>query len=107
VTPTARAAISAAVVLDADVWRAREQAHAERADALTAGRRARATLGERHPIEDFLFTYYAYSPSLLRRWHPGAGVELADAASTPRAGPTPARRPPVPGPDPGAARRAR
>jgi hypothetical protein len=85
VTPTARAAISAAVVLDADVWRAREQAHAERADALTAGHRARATQGERHPIEDFLFTYYAYSPSLLRRWHPGAGVELADAASTPRA----------------------
>ena len=84
-TPTARAAISAAVVLDADVWRAREQAHAARADALTAGHRARATQGERHPIEDFLFTYYAYSPSLLRRWHPGAGVELADAASTPRA----------------------
>ena len=73
------------IVLDERVWRAREQAHAERADALTAGHRARATLGERHPIEDFLFTYYAYSPRLLRRWHPGAGVELADAASTPRA----------------------
>ncbi|WP_136706252.1 3-methyladenine DNA glycosylase [Agromyces sp. H66] len=74
-----------AVVLDAGDWHAREQAHAERADALTAGHRARAARGEKHPIEDFLFTYYSYSPGLLRRWHPGAGVELADAAATPRA----------------------
>lgn len=73
------------VVLDVDAWRAREQAHADRADALTAAHRERAARGEKHPIEDFLFTYYAYSPSLLRRWHPGAGVELADAAGTPRA----------------------
>ena len=72
-------------VLDAADWRTREQAHADRADALTAGHRARTAGGERHPIEDFLFTYYSYSPSLLRRWHPGAGVELADAADTPRA----------------------
>lgn len=28
---------------------------------------------------DFLFTYYSYKPAQLRRWHPGAGVELADA----------------------------
>nr|WP_158867829.1 3-methyladenine DNA glycosylase [Leifsonia sp. AG29] len=67
-------------------WRARESAHAERADALTAGHRARASRGEKHPVEDFLFTYYSYSPATLRRWHPGAGVELADAAGDPRAG---------------------
>ncbi len=73
-------------VLDARAWRAREAVHAERADALTAGHRGRAARGERHPIEDFLFTYYSYSPSLLRRWHPGAGAELADAAGTPRVG---------------------
>lgn len=65
-------------------WRARAEAHAERADALTAGHRARASRGEKHPIEDFLFTYYAYSPSVLRRWHPGAGVELLDAAGDAR-----------------------
>ncbi|BDZ38023.1 hypothetical protein GCM10025863_06370 [Microbacterium suwonense] len=28
---------------------------------------------------DFLFTYYAYKPSVLRRWHPGAGVALQNA----------------------------
>lgn len=72
-------------MLDAGDRQERERAHAERADALTAGHRARRARGERHPIEDFLFTYYSYSPALLRRWHPGAGVELADAAGTPRA----------------------
>lgn len=82
--PLATAAAPTAV-LDADVWRARDQAHAERADTLTAGHRDRAARGERHPIEDFLFTYYSYSPGTLRRWHPGPGVELADSADTARA----------------------
>jgi len=66
-------------------WRAREEAHAERADALTAEHRVRAGRGEKHPVEDFLFTYYSYKPAVLRRWHPGVGVELADAAGSPRA----------------------
>jgi hypothetical protein len=66
-------------------WQALERAHRERADALTAGHRDRAARGERHPVEDFLFTYYSYKPAVLRRWHPGAGVELADAVSTERA----------------------
>lgn len=87
VTPTTSttATDAPARVLAADEWRAREGAHAERADALTAGHRARRARGESHPIEDFLFTYYSYSPTLLRRWHAGPGVELADAAGTPRA----------------------
>ncbi|MDY0909632.1 3-methyladenine DNA glycosylase [Microbacterium sp. CFBP9034] len=72
-------------VLSAAEWRAREEAHAARADEMTAAHRARASRGERHPVEDFLFTYYSYKPALLRRWHPGAGRELADAAATPRA----------------------
>jgi hypothetical protein len=69
-----------------DEWRAREQAHEERADALTAEHRARAARGEKHPVWDFLFTYYSYKPATLRRWHPGAGVELEGAAEGPRAG---------------------
>ena len=66
--------------LDEPTWRARARAHAERADALTAGHRARARTGEAHPVEDFLFTYYPTRPGRLRVWHPGAGVTLADAA---------------------------
>jgi len=60
-------------------WQEREHAHIARADALTAGHRERARTGRRHPVEDFLFTYYSYKASLLRRWHPGAGVDLAHA----------------------------
>ena len=58
-------------------WTARADAHAARADALTAGRRARSSRHEKEPIEDFLFDYYSLRPAQLRRWHPGAGVVLA------------------------------
>ncbi|HEY9424144.1 MAG TPA: 3-methyladenine DNA glycosylase, partial [Microterricola sp.] len=60
-------------------WRALEAAHEARADALTAGRRERAERGEKHPVEDFLHTYYPTRISALRRWHPGAGVVLEEA----------------------------
>jgi hypothetical protein len=76
---TAATPATAATVLEAAEWRAAAEAHRDRADALTAGRRARAAVGETHPVEDFLFTYYSYKPAVLRRWHPGAGPELADA----------------------------
>ncbi|WP_344820422.1 3-methyladenine DNA glycosylase [Microbacterium soli] len=66
-------------ILPRDEWVQRAARHEERADALTAAHRSRAAHGEKHPVWDFLFTYYAYRPSLLRRWHPGAGVALADA----------------------------
>ena len=41
--------------------------------------RARRSRGERHPVLDFLFTYYSHRPARLLRWHPGPGVALADA----------------------------
>ena len=46
-------------------------AHEDRADALTAAHRERKQRGEKHAVEDFLFTYYPFSPARLRRWHPG------------------------------------
>ncbi|GAA4163285.1 hypothetical protein GCM10022251_45730 [Phytohabitans flavus] len=46
-------------------------------DAWLAPHLARRQAGEKHPVEDFLFTYYSYRPAQLRRWHPGAGVVLA------------------------------
>ncbi|GAA4526273.1 hypothetical protein GCM10023160_20600 [Brachybacterium paraconglomeratum] len=50
---------------------AARRAHEDRADALTAAHRARRRRGEKHAVEDFLFTYYPFSPARLRRWHPG------------------------------------
>ena len=67
----------------AEVWQELSRAHAERADALTAGHRARKATGERHAVEDFLFEYYNTRPSLLRRWHPGAGVVLEPSSAGP------------------------
>ncbi len=69
----------APLVLAAGEWRERESAHHARIDALLAGHLARARRGEKHPVEDFLFTYYSHRPAQLRRWHPGAGVVLAGA----------------------------
>lgn len=66
-------------VLETATWQARRQAHQERIDAWLAPHLARRRRGEKHPVQDFLFTYYSYRPARLRRWHPGAGVVLRDA----------------------------
>jgi hypothetical protein len=61
-------------------WLARHEAHltrvAEMADAFVQ-RRSR---GEKHPVHDFLFTYYNFSPAKLKRWLPplGMGVEIEE-----------------------------
>lgn len=65
--------------LDRTTWTTRADAHAERANALTVEHRARRARREKHPVHDFLFTYYGYTPGQLRRWHPGAGVVLEAA----------------------------
>ena len=69
-----------AAVLAPSQWRVREAAHHARVDALLAAHLERARRGEKHPVEDFLFTYYSYRPAQLRRWHPGVGAVLAGAA---------------------------
>lgn len=58
-------------------WSPLAEAHAQRADALTASYRARRRTGQPHAVEDFLFTYYPTRSAVLRRWHPGVGVGLA------------------------------
>lgn len=72
--------------LSEDDWRAREAAHHARVDGLVGDHLGRRRRGEKHPVLDFLFSYYGFSPAKLRRWHPGAGVGLLDAGSDPRAG---------------------
>jgi hypothetical protein len=67
------------VVLDEAVWRARAAAHEARVDALVDDHLARRGAGVKHPVHDFLFTYYSFRPAQLRRWSPGYGVALAGA----------------------------
>jgi hypothetical protein len=66
-------------VLDAAEATRRRVAHEERVDRLVAPHLARRGQGVKHPVHDFLFTYYSHRPAQLRRWHPGAGAAL-DAA---------------------------
>ncbi len=65
-------------VLPLTEWQPRRAAHEARVDGWTAGHLARADRGEKHPVEDFLFSYYSQRPGRLRRWSPGLGVVLAD-----------------------------
>ncbi len=69
------------VLLDRATWAPMELRHQQQVDELTAHHRARTAEHRAHPVEDFLFTYYSYRPSQLRRWHPGAGTALLDAGS--------------------------
>jgi len=64
------------VVLDEPVWRARAAAHEARVDALVGEHLARRRSGAKHPVHDFLFTYYSFRPAQLRGWSPGYGVAL-------------------------------
>ena len=50
--------------------------HKARAGALTLGRRARKKVGERDPVDDFMFEYYPYTPTKLETWFPGIGITL-------------------------------
>lgn len=67
-------------------WEAAEATHHARVDVATAAHLRRREDGRRHPVEDFLFTYYSHRPAQLRRWHPGPGVVLEGATGLPRAG---------------------
>ncbi|CAM4117909.1 3-methyladenine DNA glycosylase [Nocardiopsis rhodophaea] len=83
-TPTAistPAGSAPVAVLEQQVWQEREARHHERVDALVAGHLERRRDRVAHPVEDFLFTYYSYKPSQLRRWYPGAGVVLLGEAA--------------------------
>ena len=62
------------VVLNEPDWRTRAVAHEARVDALVGDHLARRSDGVKHPVQDFLFTYYSFRPAQLRRWSPGYGV---------------------------------
>jgi hypothetical protein len=64
-------------VLAEATWRSRAAAHEARVDAFVAPHLARRAEAVKHPVHDFLFTYYSQRPARLRRWHPGYGVGLA------------------------------
>ncbi len=68
-------------ILSESEWRERQAAHEARVRRWTDPHQARAARGEKHPVYDFLFSYYAFRPAWLRRWHPGPEVALAGAGA--------------------------
>lgn len=67
-------------VLSREVWSQRAAAHEARLAPYVSKHLERRRGGVKHPVHDFLFTYYSQRPAQLVRWHPGFGVGLADAA---------------------------
>ncbi len=62
-------------------WRERRRAHEARVRAWTDPHQARTSRGEKHPVYDFLFEYYRFRPSWLKRWHPGPDIVLQGEAA--------------------------
>ncbi|GGH96283.1 hypothetical protein GCM10007170_23770 [Arthrobacter liuii] len=73
-------------LLAADSARIREEAHLQRVSRYADPYLARRSAGQKHPVEDFLFTYYTQKPGQLKRWHPGAGAVLTGAQAAVRLG---------------------
>lgn len=74
------------LTLAQDAWQAKAAAHHARVDHYAAPYLARRSAGQKHPVEDFLFTYYTQKPGQLSRWHPGADVVLTGPAAAERLG---------------------
>ena len=59
----------------------RRSAHERRVQLWLGPHQARAARSEKHPVYDFLFSYYAFRPAWLRRWQPGPDIALAGEAA--------------------------
>ncbi|SMD17358.1 hypothetical protein [Lentzea albidocapillata] len=67
-------------VLTRAEWHHLRDSHVARMRRFTGPHQERKLRKEKHPVMDFLFTYYSHRPVRLERWHPGPGVVLEDAA---------------------------
>lgn len=70
--------LNESVILPAEQWQPLARAHADRIGAYTDPLVQLHKTGVKHPVYDFLFSYYYLSAGALKRWHPGAGVVIAN-----------------------------
>ena len=68
-------------ILEPSAWHSLTQAHENRVAPWVEPHLDRLGRGESHPVYDFLFTYYSFTPGQLRRWHPGFGITIAGPGS--------------------------
>ena len=67
------------ILLPQAVWEERRAQHISRVAAWADSRVDRASKAVGDPVYDFLFTYYPFRPSHLKRWTPGVNVILQGA----------------------------
>lgn len=65
------------IVWGREQWQAHMQAHAARVAAHADAFVDRRSRDAKHPVHDFLFTYYSFAPAKLKQWVPPHGVSLA------------------------------
>lgn len=68
------------IVLRREEWQARMRTHLERVAAHADAFVDRRSRGAKHPVHDFLFTYYSFAPAKLKQWVPPHGVCLEFSA---------------------------
>jgi len=57
-------------------WQEYAILHRKEVQEITVSMRARKSRDEKHPVYDFLHTYYSFPLGRLERWHPGVGIHL-------------------------------
>lgn len=62
-------------------WQEKASIHRSQVEQITVPMRTRKSRREKHPVYDFLHTYYSFSLGRLEKWHPGTGVLLEDSPS--------------------------
>lgn len=63
-------------LLEESVWKSLMKSHKAELAALLDPYLKKRSMQQKDPVLDFLFEYYAFRPSHLRRWTPGIGVSL-------------------------------
>lgn len=63
-------------VLTKDDWQQAKQIHEQRIEELVGQYLIERSQHKKNPVMDFLFQYYAFRPSMLKRWSPGFGIAL-------------------------------
>lgn len=71
--------------LEESAWKQHAARHREQVIAWTMPCRRRRASRKKHPVHDFLFTYYPFSLGKLEQWHPGFGVALEHQDDLPAA----------------------
>lgn len=63
-------------ILSETEWKELELIHTERVEELVGKYLIGRSQHKKNPVMDFLFQYYAFRPSMLKRWSPGFGIGL-------------------------------